>query len=222
MRTTNPQRLNLVRRIDLRSADVRAAHALLQNQWLVTNGLGGYASATISGAVTWRYHGLLIAALPEPLGRTLMLNHLAETLRFPDGRRIQFGGLEPSHSDEPKGTNYLTEFRLANQLPFWCYEVNGAVIEKRLLMLYLQNTIHITYTLLSGGDGMLLELRPSVHFRPFEGNVASLPNAPYELRARGRQFEIDSHEIYPPLRLTVFGQNYYFTDDGSESREIFY
>jgi predicted glycogen debranching enzyme len=222
MRTANPQKLNLVRTIDLRSADARAAHLLLHNQWLVANGLGGYASATISGAVTWRYHGLLIAALPEPLGRTLMLNHLAEHLRFADGRVIQFGGLEPSHPDEPEGTNYLTEFRLENQLPFWRYEVNGVVIQKSLIMLYLQNTIHISYTLLSEQEDVVLELRPSVHFRPFEGNVGSRLDAPYEVRSRGRKFEIDSHEVYPPLRLMIVGTDSSFTTDGGETREIFY
>jgi predicted glycogen debranching enzyme len=216
------QKLNLVRTIDLQNADDRAAHTLLHTQWLVTNGLGGYASASISGAVDWRYHGLLIAALPEPLGRTLMLNHLAETIRFPDGRVVQFGGVEPSHPDEPLGPNYLSEFRLENQLPFWRYEVDGAVIQKRLIMLYLQNTIHISYTLLSGPEGLQLELRPSVHFRPFEGNVGSPLNSPYEVRARGRQFEIDSREVYPPLRLTVLAKASSFTDDGGATREIFY
>src|SRR6476620_8893978 len=96
MSTTSSQKLNLVRTIDLSGVDAITAHALLHKQWLVTNGLGGYASGTISGAVTWRYHGLLIAALPEPLGRTLMLNHLAESLCFPDGRTVQFGGMEPA------------------------------------------------------------------------------------------------------------------------------
>ncbi len=222
MSKTNYPKSNLVRTIDLRSATARAAHAKLQNQWLVTNGLGGYASATISGAVDWRYHGLLIAALPEPLGRTLMFNHLAESLRFSDGRYVQFGGVEPSHPDEREGPNYLTEFRLENQLPFWRYEVNGVLIEKRLLMLYLQNTIHITYTLLSGEDRVQLELRPSVHFRPFEGNVGSPVGSPYELRIRGKQFELDSHEVFPPLRMTVNAKESSFTDDGGSAREIFY
>jgi predicted glycogen debranching enzyme len=222
MSTTTSPKLNLVRTIDLRSGDGRTTHATLQKQWLVANGLGGYASATISGAVTWRYHGLLIAALPEPLGRTLMLNHLAESLRFPDGRTIQFGGMEPTHPNEEPGPNYLNEFRLENQLPFWRYEVNGVVIEKRLLMLYLQNTVHLTYTLLTGTEGLQLELRPSVHFRPFEGNVGSPMNSPYEVRTRGRQFEIDSHEIYPPLRLTVVGNEARFTNEGGETREIVY
>ena len=93
MKMLNSQPRNLVRRIDLRGAGREELRHRLHQQWLVTNGLGGYASGTISGVVNWRYHGLLIAALPEPLGRTLMLNHLAECVRLKDGRVVQFGGM---------------------------------------------------------------------------------------------------------------------------------
>ena len=57
---------------------------LLSKEWLVTNGVGGYASGTVCGVPTRRFHGLLIAALPAPLGRTMMFNHLEETLDGPD------------------------------------------------------------------------------------------------------------------------------------------
>src|ERR1041385_3280180 len=136
MKTMSSQPPDLVRRIDLTIAEPAKLPEFLQRQWLVTNGLGGYASGTISGALTWRYHGLLIASLPAPLGRTLMLNHLAESIRFPDRRLIQFGGVEPSHPGESTGPNYLREFRLENQLPFCRYEIDGVLLEKRLLMLY--------------------------------------------------------------------------------------
>ena len=66
----------------------------LTREWLVSNGLGGYASGTVSGVVTRRYHGMLIAALPSPFGRVVMLSHVGEQLRFPDGRRIEIGGRE--------------------------------------------------------------------------------------------------------------------------------
>src|SRR5678815_3021552 len=89
----------LIRRIDLRAAQDHQ-HELLRREWLLTNGLGGYAAGTISGTVTRRYHGLLIAALPAPLGRVVMFNHLAESVRMPDGRVVQFGGEEPSHQEE--------------------------------------------------------------------------------------------------------------------------
>ncbi|HWI55869.1 MAG TPA: glycogen debranching enzyme N-terminal domain-containing protein, partial [Bacillota bacterium] len=111
---------NLIRRIDLRRARGEDARELLRREWLATNGLGGYASATISGSVTWRYHGLLIAALPAPFGRTVMLNHLAEFIRFPDGRCLQIGGEESSQPEEAAHAgHYLTEFRLENGLPVW-------------------------------------------------------------------------------------------------------
>src|SRR6266513_2677396 len=67
---------------------------LLNREWLVTNGLGGYASGTISGAITRRYHGLLIAALPAPLGRMVMWSHVSEFLRFSDNDVISLGGAE--------------------------------------------------------------------------------------------------------------------------------
>src|SRR6185295_14634793 len=89
----------LIRKIDLRQAGGENARRLLRQEWLVTNGLGGYASGTISGAVTWRYHGLLIAALPAPFGRVVMLNHLSEHLWLPDDRRVHIGGDEASHAE---------------------------------------------------------------------------------------------------------------------------
>src|SRR5262249_30597300 len=144
---------------------------VLRKQWLLTNGLGGYASGTIAGAVTWRYHGLLIAALPPPDGRTLMLNHLTEVLRLPDGRDVPFGGEEPEEARQDLALSCLRESRLKNQIPCWRFEVEGVVFEKRAIMPYLQNTIQLTYTMLDGPDHCRLHLRPSVHFRPFEGDV---------------------------------------------------
>src|SRR5881392_1309765 len=101
----------VVRQIDFAAANGEVARELLRREWLATNGLGGYASGTISGAVTWRYHGLLIAALPAPIGRSTMLNHLEECVFIPGQHLIQFGGAEPSHPEEEKAPNYLIEFR---------------------------------------------------------------------------------------------------------------
>src|SRR5213592_937082 len=66
--------------------------ALLTREWLVTNGLGGYASGTVSGVATRRYHGLLIAALPAPLGRIMTLSHLSEKVRLKSGSEVLLGG----------------------------------------------------------------------------------------------------------------------------------
>src|SRR6184192_1773323 len=149
----------LIRRIKLADVSGEQARHMLRREWLVTNGLGGYASGTISGSVTWRYHGLLIAALPAPFGRVVMLNHLAEYVRLPDGRAIQIGGEEPSRPEDLLvGRHYLTEFRLDNGLPAWRFDVDGIVIEKRLLLLHGQNTIHVSYKLQSRHESARLEL----------------------------------------------------------------
>src|ERR1022692_4180447 len=76
---------------------------LLNREWLVTNGLGGYASGTVTGAITRRYHGLLIAALPNPLGRMMMLNGLSERLRHPD-HRVVYTGAEELAAITPENT----------------------------------------------------------------------------------------------------------------------
>src|SRR5689334_9351056 len=98
---------------------------LLTREWLVTNGLGGYASGTVSGVCTRRYHGLLIASLPAPHGRMVMLSHLSEQVRLPDGTTTLLGGEERHQSLEVHGAAHLTEFRLEAGLPLWCYEVGG-------------------------------------------------------------------------------------------------
>src|SRR5262245_17149209 len=97
-----------LRRIEWPVFDPANPDALVTREWLVTNALGGYASGTVAGVMTRRYHGLLIAALPVPLGRTVMLSHLAEQLRLPDGRRFEIGGRERTHeAPDAKGSGYL-------------------------------------------------------------------------------------------------------------------
>src|SRR5438270_8075793 len=94
----------------------------LDREWLVTNGLGGYASGTLCGAATRRYHGLLVAALPAPLGRTMMFNHLSEVLRLPDGTRLELGAVERADRTlELPGAAHLEEFRVEWGLPIWRY-----------------------------------------------------------------------------------------------------
>src|SRR5262245_43071038 len=117
--------------------------SLLSREWLVANGLGGYASGTIAGVPARRYHALLIAALPAPLGRRVMLNHLSETLRLPDYRSVYLGGEERVGSAlSLPSADYLVEFRLDMGLPVWVYKVDGCVVEKRILLPHGQNTVH--------------------------------------------------------------------------------
>src|SRR5215468_2304149 len=86
---------------------------LLTREWMVTNGLGGYASTSVSGACTRRYHGLLISAFPAPVGRIVMLNHFAEELEMPDESIIDFSGEERQEDRlDLRAGQFLAEFRL--------------------------------------------------------------------------------------------------------------
>lgn len=185
---------------------------LLEREWLVTNGLGGYASGTICGAATRRYHGLLIAALPEPLGRVMMFNHLLEYLRLSDWKTVQFGGEERADGGlEVHGTEHLTEFRLECGLPVWCYAVQGCVLEKRVFLPHLQNTVYINYRLVNSHGPVRLKLRPALHFRGHDASVCETTDTPYQLTAVGDRFEIRGPDGLPPLRLKLYGQGAAFT-----------
>src|SRR5437016_9977429 len=143
--------------------------AMLVREWLVTNGLGGYASGTIGGVITRRFHGYLIAALPSPLGRTMMLNDLVEQIKFPDGRTIQLGGEERAQNPVRfHAGDYLKEFRLKDGLPSWHYNVEGFLIEKRLMLPHGQNTVYVNYRVLEGDDALTLLLIPSIIIHPLE------------------------------------------------------
>src|SRR3954451_9207756 len=199
---TKPQPRDEVLARAWRPGERPALDALLEREWLVTNGLGGYASGTVAGAATRRFHGLLIAALPGPLGRVMMLNHLAEQLRLPDGRTVQLGGEERAGGVlELPGAGFLTEFRLEWGLPVWRYDVDGYVIEKRLVLPHMQNTVHITYRLLDGAGSVRLKLRPAVHFRPHEGRVNAPHRGSYVLTALADYYELSlSGPVHVPTR----------------------
>jgi predicted glycogen debranching enzyme len=180
-------------------------------EWLVTNGLGGYATGTVGGTLTRRYHGLLVAALPTPFGRTVMLNYLWERMRWPDGRTISIGRTRTTDSGvEFDASAYLADFHLELGLPVWTYEVEGVRFEKRVLMPHLQNTTHVTYRLLSA-EPVRLELRPLLAFRLHEAPVNHPVAAPYAVHAYGDKFEVTPGGELPPLRLFLYGADKAFT-----------
>src|SRR5215467_7503839 len=197
---------------------------LLLREWLVTNGLGGYASCSVSGACTRRYHGMLVADFPPPVGRMVMLSHFAEELEFPDESIIDFSGEEFSEDHiDLRVAAFLNEFRLEEGLPIWRYEINGYVIEKRLLMPHLQNTVHISYRLLSDTGPVRLRLRPSMHFRAHEAPVDEPLTHPYEVKASGDRYEVAAPEKkIPSLKFSLHGPNIGFVLDGGRFKSIFY
>jgi len=197
---------------------------LLNREWLVTNGLGGYASGTVSGAVTRKYHGLLVAALPAPLGRVVMWNHVSEFLCFEGDDVISLGAEERAGGQlDLKGAEYLREFRLEDGMPVWIYHVRDFVIEKRVSMPHLQNTVHVSYQIKGAGKLPRLELRPAFHFRHHEDAVDALLAEPYRLTATGERYEIVSaRRKFGPLRMRLCGQTTAFTLAATKINQVMY
>jgi predicted glycogen debranching enzyme len=203
--------------------DGRASEAGLNCEWLATNGLGGYASGTLSGVITRRYHGYLVAALPAPFGRVMMLNELAERLEFSDGRIVQLSGEERA-GDAVKldAMEYISEFRLEAGTPVWRFEIGNVTIQKRLVLPHGQNTAFINYSLLSGQDSLRLVLRPSIHFRPHETPVSAELESSYTLTVGQERYEVSAGTDLPPLRLLLDGQNASLTMDRVRIEKVTY
>jgi predicted glycogen debranching enzyme len=197
---------------------------LLSREWLVTNGLGGFASGTISGAITRRYHGLLIAALPAPHGRMVMWSHVSEFLRFADDDVVSLGAEERAGGQLHLGAaDYLHEFRLENGLPVWTYHVRDLVLEKRVLMLHLQNTVHLTYRILEGEGRPRLELQPAFFFRHYESPVNEGLAEPYRLSAIENRYEISAADGgLPPLRIKLASDRAQFTVSPQSIHQVVY
>jgi predicted glycogen debranching enzyme len=205
---------------------------LLKREWLVTNGLGGYASGTLSGILTRRYHALLVAALPAPYGRVLMLTNLAEEVRMPSGETVLLSGQEhPGQPLELDWTRRIVDFRLESGLPVWHFQVEGFLVEKRLIMPYRQNTVHVSYRVLEGEGEVRLRLRPALHFRHHEDRVSDPLESPYVVKIVGNRLEVTSSERPPdlhkepisqPLRMLLKGDRGALVMDGGSFQEICY
>jgi predicted glycogen debranching enzyme len=151
-------------------------------EWLETNGLGGFASSSIIGLNTRRYHGLLTAATKPPVGRIVMLSKLEETL-IVNGRRYELSANQYSGAVHPQGFQFQTGFRL-DPFPVFTYEVEGLQIEKSVFMVQGQNTTVVQYELqpralhdtrptarVGEFGSVKLEIRPLIAFRDYHSTT---------------------------------------------------
>ncbi len=212
---------DLLERIAYRRSE-SGAQELIAKEWLVTNGLGGYAFGTLAGVITRGFHGYLIAALPTPLGRIMMLNDLLEQVEIPNAVAVQLSGEERSNAPlKAHGSEYLHEFFLEDGLPVWIFHFGDVVLEKRVLMIHRQNTVHVSYRL-KKGPSVKLTVRPSVNFRPHEAPVSTPLAGNYAFTVIEDTFEISSQTNIPPLRLMLYGKDKSLTMDRTRFYEVVY
>ncbi len=204
------------------STEAIEPESLLSREWLVTNGLGGYAAGTIANVATRRYHSLLTAALPAPLGRLVMFNHLSETVHI-GGEAYHIGGTEaPAEGLEGYGIRYFKDFCLKWGLPTWRYEMGGIAVEKRILLPHKQNSVHVHYRLLSGDVPVRLNLRLAVNFRPHDDPVRRMEASAYRVLANNDRYEIHGPGVEFPLRLFLYGEKAALTLEWQMSRDVVY
>ena len=146
-------------------------------EWLVTNGIGGFASGTIAGMLTRRYHGLLLAALEPPLGRTLLLAKIDETVEY-EGIYPESGRFYPLYVNrwangtvEPNGHYSINRFHLEGTTPVWTFAFGNALLEKRIWMQPGANTTYIHYKLVRATGPLTLEAKTFINYRDYHGTT---------------------------------------------------
>ena len=189
----------------------------LSREWLETNGIGGFASGTVSGAHSRRYHGLLTAAAKPPLGRVVTLSKFEETL-FLDGNVYELSANQYPNSVHPQGFKHLKSFRL-DPFPVWTFEVEGIEIEKKIFMVHGENTTVCQWSVVRESENWLeipnvsekgatdsreitIELKPLLAFRDYHHLRQSADDFNTDFEAAERIVSVAPAEEFPALFFT--------------------
>jgi predicted glycogen debranching enzyme len=175
---------------------------LRNREWLVTNGLGGYASGTLAGIPARKYHGLFVPNLATPRGRHIMISRCDESISA-GTHRLNFGGAEfENRRFSGESHSFLKEFRLDHRIAIWRFQDEDLVFEKAIVMLHNQNTVCVQYRLLSGPE-LNLQVRPFVSFRRHDESPARQPGDAFLLDVRRGRHEIRHSSMPLVLRVAL-------------------
>lgn len=169
-----------------------------QKEWLLTNGLGGYASSTVAGCNTRRYHGLLVAGRPDAAQRMVLLSKCEETILCA-GQKFELSCNQYPGVIHPHGHQYIKHFTVADAAVTWLYNAGGAILEKSIALARGENTTVIKYELHSSHGECLLEVRPLSAFRDYHAltHENNAINADAEKILNGIQ--MTPYSGFPPL-----------------------
>ena len=144
-------------------------------EWLVTNGLGGFACGTLAGNVTRRYHGLLVAALHPPVGRTLLVSNLDGTAEY-DGQHFPLTTQRWWNAGHPSlvpggGHRHVERFHLEGTTPVWSFALADAQLEKHIWMRQGENTTYVGFNYIRGSGPLRLALKALVNYRDYHSST---------------------------------------------------
>ncbi len=175
-------------------------------EWLCANGLGGFASGTVAGLPTRRYHGLLVAALTPPVGRTVLVTGLEERVGY-DGQVYELSTARWADGTvAPQGYRLIERFHLDGTAPVWHYACADTLIEKRIWMEPGANTTYVRYRLLRPGAGgpVRIELRALVNYREFHRTTRG-PGWEMAVEALDHGLRVTAYAGARPLSIQVPG-----------------
>ena len=142
-----------------------------KREWLVTNGIGGFASGTVAGLLSRRYHGLLVAALKPPLGRNLLVTKLDETVSYGGKNYPLSSNRWADGTVGPDGYVNIERFYLDGTIPVWDFACADALLEKRIWMAQGSNTTYIRYELKRASRPLSISIKAYVNYRDYHGST---------------------------------------------------
>jgi predicted glycogen debranching enzyme len=199
----------------------RNVQAGLDHEWLVTNGLGGYAAGSVVGGTTRSYHGLLVAALRPPVERDVLITKIDETIELPDNNVRKLGVNEYRDGTiDPQGYTYLDTFSLEDDVPCFRYQLDeNSTLEKRVWMEYGLNTMYVQYALSSApakgakNAPLTLTFTPFCVYRSHHATTHGDANWHFLVEDQGNRCRIRAYEEAPACVL-VLGPSAQFTPTG--------
>jgi len=177
------------------------AEQALRREWLVTNGQGSYACGTVAGANTRCYHGILVAALAAPVGRTLLVAKIEATAHLREAAHKLDANEWADGAIEPLAYKWIESFQLDGTIPTWTYALAEAQLVKRIWMSHGQPATFVTYTHARGVDPIALDLKVLCTYRDHHNSttgdwVPALSHTPTSLR-------VDALDEVPPYFVKI-------------------
>jgi predicted glycogen debranching enzyme len=182
-----------------------------KREWLETNGLGGWASSTISGAHTRRYHGLLVAATHPPVGRMVMLSKLDETI-WVQGSGFSLSANQYPGVVHPRGFEHLASFE-KELFPVFEYEAGGVRLRKTIAAVHDENTTLVLYEVLEAPTSFTLELQPFMTPRDYHSMAHANDVIRRDAHFSDGLFRVQAYDGVPELFIAVPGSRFEFRQD---------
>ncbi len=179
----------------------------LRREWLETNGLGGWASSTVSGAHSRRYHGLLVAATNPPVGRMVMLSKLDETIEV-DGMRYPLSANRYPGTVHPRGFESLQSFE-KQMFPRFQYEAGGVRLRKTIVAPNGENTTLVLYEVLDAPEEFVLELQPFMAPRDYHSLAHANDSIQREGEWNGTTLRINAYDGVPHVFIHIPGATFH-------------